>query len=107
MRRAATQLVGTHDFSSFRAAGCGANHAVRTVVAVKVQSHGDRVALRVLGTGFLRHMIRIVAGTLHEVGRGQRPAEWVGEVLRARDRSRAGRTAPARGLLLERIVYET
>ncbi len=106
MAEAAACLQGTHDFSSFRAAGCSARHPIRTVAGVEVHDHDDEVWLLVQGTGFLRHMVRIVAGTLLEVGRGRRPPPWVEEVLRATDRGAAGRTAPAQGLLLERITYE-
>lgn len=105
MRGAALALQGTHDFSSFRAAGCSATHPVRTVEQVRVRSEGDEIWLQILGTGFLRHMVRIVAGTLHEVGRGRRDEAWFRDVLEARDRGRAGRTAPPQGLLLERIDY--
>ncbi|MEQ1565114.1 MAG: tRNA pseudouridine(38-40) synthase TruA [Myxococcota bacterium] len=106
MHRAAQVVVGTHDLSSFRAEGCTATHPIRTVVSAVVQPHGDEVTLRIRGTGFLRHTVRILAGTLREVGRGKRPPEWVAEVLAARDRARAGPTAPAEGLVLEHIDYE-
>lgn len=105
MQQAVVAIVGTHDFTSFRASGCTATHPIRTVRAATVRAAGDEVHLTVHGTGFLRHMVRILAGTLHEIGRGNRPPEWLAEVLAARDRTRAGQTAPAEGLLLERIDY--
>lgn len=105
MQRGADLMVGRHDFSSFRAAGCGAQHAVRTVVAAEVRRQIDEVELLVTGNGFLRHMIRIVAGTLLEVGLGRQEPEWIGEVLQACDRGRAGKTAPAQGLALIRVEY--
>lgn len=109
MDQGARHTVGTHDFSAFRAEGCTATHPVRTVLSAEVRlgddPRGDEVHLRIRGTGFLRHSVRILAGTLFEVGRGKRPPEWVGEVLAGRERARAGRTAPAEGLVLERIVY--
>lgn len=105
MHEAAGMLDGTHDFSAFRAQGCQADHAVRTIGPLAVTREGDLVVLRVQGHGFLRHMIRIVAGTLTEVGQGRREAAWMGEVLASRDRSRAGRTAPAQGLTLESVRY--
>lgn len=105
MAEAAACLVGTHDFSSFRAAGCASTHPVRTVSCAEVARDGDHVTLSLHGTGFLRHMVRIVAGNLTDVGRGARPARWLQELLKARDRSAGGRTAPAGGLLLAWIVY--
>lgn len=105
MAHAITALRGTHDFSAFRAAGCSATHAVRTIEGALVERHGDEVHLVMQGTGFLRHMIRIVAGSLHEVGRGRRSPAWLAEVLASRDRAAAGRTAPAAGLTLESITY--
>jgi tRNA pseudouridine38-40 synthase len=98
-------LVGRHDFTSFRAAGCTAAHPVRLVKDMAVVRRDDEVHLDVVGHGFLRHMVRIIAGTLLEVGRGRRPPGWVGEVLAACDRSGAGRTAPPQGLTLLSVSY--
>jgi tRNA pseudouridine38-40 synthase len=105
MAEAARRLEGTHDFSSFRAQGCSARHPVRTLEKLRVLAIADEVHLTAEGTGFLRHMVRILAGTLTEVGLSRRPTTWAEEVLRGRDRALAGRTAPAHGLTLERIVY--
>ncbi len=102
---AARTLSGTHDYTSFRAAGCGAATAVRTIDGFEVERSGDLVLLHARGHGFLRHMVRIVAGTLTEVGLGRRPVEWPAEVLATRDRSRAGRTAPAHGLTLMSVQH--
>lgn len=105
MDEAVRVVVGSHDFTSFRAQGCTATHALRTVGSASVAAVEDELRLSIRGTGFLRHMVRILAGTLYEVGAGRRPPAWVGEVLAARDRTAAGRTAPAEGLLLEDVVY--
>lgn len=105
MAEAARLLEGQHDFSAFRAEGCTAKHPTRTVEVARVIRVEDEVQLEMVGNGFLRHMIRIVAGTLTEVGVGRRPPAWVGEVLEGRDRARAARTAPASGLCLERVWY--
>ena len=108
MGAAARTLVGEHDFTSFRATGCSSTHPVRTVEDADVaRGPDDEVLLRMRGTGFLRHMVRIVAGTLYEIGRGERASGWMADVLAARDRSSAGRTAPAEGLLLEEIEYRS
>jgi tRNA pseudouridine38-40 synthase len=71
-----------------------------------VEQVGERVELRLVGTGFLRHQVRIVAGTLAEIGSGRRGREHLEQVLRARSRDAAGRTAPAEGLMLESIDYD-
>jgi tRNA pseudouridine38-40 synthase len=105
MQLAVQSVVGTHDFSTFRAEGCTARHPIRTLESASVTQSGEEVHLRVLGTGFLRHSVRIMAGSLQEVGRGRRPASWIAEILAQKDRKAAGRTAPAEGLVLERIEY--
>lgn len=105
MHAAAQALVGRHDFTSFRASGCNARHPVRHLDALAVRRADDEVWLEVDGNGFLRHMIRIVAGTLADVGRGRRAATDVAAILGARDRARAGKTAPAHGLYLVSVTY--
>lgn len=105
MARALTGFGGTHDFSSFRAAGCASEHPIRTLEHAELVRDGDLVRLALHGTGFLRHMVRIVAGTLTEVGRGVRDPAWLVHVRDAHDRAIAGRTAPAEGLCLAWIRY--
>lgn len=106
MHLGAQHLIGDHDFSSFRSAGCAAAHARRVVESATVVRDADEIRLDVVGQGFLRHMVRIIAGTLTEVGRHKRPPAWVGEVLAARDRTRAGLTAPPHGLCMVHVRYE-
>jgi tRNA pseudouridine38-40 synthase len=105
MDEAALSLAGTHDFATFRAAGCGAATTVRTIPTWRVRRVDDEVQLDVWGHGFLRHMVRIVAGTLTEVGRGARSPAWVAQALHARRRAAAGPTAPACGLALVSVTY--
>lgn len=105
MDAGAAHLAGTWDFAAFRASGCGAKTTTRTLPVWNVRAVGDEIRLDVEGHGFLRHMIRIVAGTLVEVGRGKRTPDWVREVRDGRDRTAAGRTAPARGLTLVSVTY--
>ncbi|MEC8424563.1 MAG: tRNA pseudouridine(38-40) synthase TruA, partial [Myxococcota bacterium] len=101
MRAGGEFLVGAHDFSSFRASGCGAAHARRTLRGLQIRdAPDDEVHLDFYGNGFLRHQVRIMVGTLVEVGQGRRDAEEVREMLEARHRATAGPTAPARGLWL-------
>jgi len=106
MRAAAAALIGEHDFTSFRAAGCSARTTRRRITRVDVTRRGDLVTLDVEGNAFLRHMVRILTGTLVEVGEGRRPAGDLPAILAALDRTRAGQTAPPHGLTLISITYE-
>jgi len=106
MHQAVQALAGTHDYATFRSSRCQAKSSVRTLPHWQVRRVGQEVHLQATGHGFLQHMIRIVAGSLTEVGRGRREVSWMGELLEARDRTRAGRTAPACGLTLVRVDYE-
>jgi tRNA pseudouridine38-40 synthase len=106
MREAAALLIGRHDFSAFRASDCQAAHAVRELRRVDVSGNsGDEILIEVEGTAFVKHMVRNIAGSLVEVGRCRRSPDWLGEVLRERDRTRAGPTAPAQGLTLVEVLY--
>jgi tRNA pseudouridine38-40 synthase len=105
MASAASHLVGTHDFTSFRAVGSSVETTVRTILSARVSAHDDEVWLDVVGTGFLRHMVRIVAGTLAQVGAKRRPPDDLRDALAAMDRARAGPTAPPHGLVLVAVGY--
>jgi len=105
MREAASILLGTHDFSAFQAADCGRENAVRTVLRLELEQRGPRLDLIVAGTAFLKNMVRIIAGTLVEVGTGRFSPADVSAILRSRDRTRAGMTAPAAGLCLMNVFY--
>ncbi|MGE0859431.1 MAG: tRNA pseudouridine(38-40) synthase TruA [Gammaproteobacteria bacterium] len=106
MIAAAPQLLGEHDFSSFRAQGCQAQHPIRTVHRLEVRVVPPCIVVRVEANAFLQHMVRNFVGTLLEVGLGRHPPAWVGEVLAARDRRLAGWTAPPDGLYLTGVRYE-
>ena len=106
MRRAGELLCGTHDFTSFCANRHMKKSAVRTLCAVTVERTGEEVRLAFTGDGFLYNMARILAGTLLEVGLGRRDADDMPGILAARDRSAAGETAPANGLILWETYYE-
>jgi len=105
MRVSAPALLGTHDFSSFRAADCEAPHPRRTLRELELHEDGEVLRFEVEGTAFLKHMVRNIVGSLVDVGRGKRPPGWVGEVLAAKDRTLAGPTAPAHGLTLVAVSY--
>jgi len=109
MRQAAAALIGRHDFSSFETTGSPRKTSVRTVYDLCVErGRGEQehfVTLEIEANGFLYNMVRTIVGTLADVGRGARPESWPGEVLLAKDRRRAGRTAPPQGLFLVNVEY--
>ncbi len=104
MQEAAQYLVGEHDFTSMCSVNAQSDSKVRTIYDISVIKHGPEIIISVVGSGFLYNMVRIIAGTLMEVGMGRKPAAWVGEALEARNREAAGPTAPACGLVL--VGYE-
>jgi tRNA pseudouridine38-40 synthase len=106
MADAAAALVGAHDWTTFCAASEPAHDRVRTVRQARLGRHGRFVELDLLGEGFLRGLVRGIAGGLAEVGRGRRPTAWLGDILSARDRRLGPRTAPAAGLTLVEVLYE-
>jgi tRNA pseudouridine38-40 synthase len=105
MTKAAKALVGKHDWTSYCSASEPPDARVREMRSARVVRHGDIVELELVAEGFLRGLARSIAGALAEVGRGRRAPEWVGEVLDARDRRKAARTAPAGGLTLVEVIY--
>ena len=106
MAEAALRLHGRHDFSSFRCAECAAQSPVRTVFRVGMEGTGPWLDLHFEGDRFLMHQVRIMAGTLVEVGRGRLAPPAVASILEARSRSKAGPTAPPDGLWLEAVWYQ-
>lgn len=105
MHEAGQALLGEHDFSAFRAAGCQARHAVRRISRLQVSRHGDYLYLDIEANAFLHHMVRNIAGSLMAIGAGEQPLEWIGEVLAGRDRTLAAATGPAAGLYLVKVSY--
>jgi tRNA pseudouridine38-40 synthase len=106
MACAAAAFVGTHDFASFQVAGSDVETTVRTLFRLDVEGETrGEIRLHVEGEGFLRRMVRALAGTLVEVGRGQKPPGAMAGILAARDRGQAGRSAPPQGLSLVRVEY--
>lgn len=132
MRAAARMLEGRHDFASFQAAGATTKSSERELFYLKLSTTGDTgetgeksfagtgsdlrvvraprggelIVFEITGDGFLRHMVRTIVGSLVEIGRGRRDAAWLAAVFEARDRTRAGPTAPAAGLFLVRVDYD-
>lgn len=105
MNLAAQILLGEHDFDSFRTVHCQARSPVREIVDIEVVRKDDMVVLEVEANGFLHHMVRNIAGVLIAVGSGERPVEWVAEVLAARDRTQGGITAAPDGLYFLDVSY--
>jgi tRNA pseudouridine38-40 synthase len=105
MHDAAQSLLGEHDFSAFRAAGCQASSAVRKVTDVRVVRDGGWVVLDITANAFLQHMVRNIIGTLVAIGSGDEDVTWLERVLAGRDRTRAGMAAPPHGLTLVRVYY--
>ena len=112
MRAAAAALVGEHDVAAFQAAGADVGSTVRTIHQLAIDPHDPMsllgtpgLMIGVTGDGFLRHMVRIVVGTLVEVGTGRRPASDMPRILASRDRNAAGPTAPPQGLVLASVDY--
>ena len=105
MERAAQLLTGTHDYRSFCSNKRYKKSTVRTVTAIELKRKGDDLTVTYRGDGFLYNMVRILTGTLLEVGRGERKAEEMPAILAALDRTAAGKTAPAQGLCLAEVEY--
>ncbi|OZY85770.1 tRNA pseudouridine(38-40) synthase TruA [Cellvibrio mixtus] len=105
MRAAAAYLVGQHDFTSFRATQCQAKSPVRRIEYLHIVRRGDLIVLEVQANAFLHHMVRNIVGVLMAVGVGDKPPEWVADVLAARDRSAGGVTAKPFGLYLVGVEY--
>ncbi|QQE11034.1 tRNA pseudouridine(38-40) synthase TruA [Planctomycetota bacterium] len=107
MQDAANRLVGEHDFEGFATAGHGRESTVRTIYSCDIEINGEFTDIVVTGNGFLWNQIRIIAGTLLEVGRGHFEPDRIDEIIRTTDRQLAGPTLPPSGLTLEWISYET
>lgn len=105
MRAGAAHLIGEHDFSAYRAAGCQAPTPHRHVNAIEVERCGEWLTVTVTANAFLQHMVRNIVGVLVTIGTGEQPADWAGEVLESRDRRQGGIAAPAHGLTLIDVAY--
>ncbi len=105
MKLAAAKLLGRHDFSAFRGSGCTAKTTVRTIRSAIVKKSGIFIEITVEADAFLQYMMRNIAGTLVEAGLGRFTPEDVGDMLKSRDRTTAGRTAPPQGLCLVKVLY--
>lgn len=107
MSLAAKSLIGTHDFSSFRAVACQAKSPVRSLTQLELHRDGDIITIELTANAFLHHMVRNIAGVLITIGCGERDVGWASEVLEHRDRTLGGVTAPPQGLYLTSVGYPT
>lgn len=105
MQLACVSLLGEHDFSSFRSAECQANHPIRVLHELDVRRLGDRVIIDIRANGFLHNMVRIIAGCLMAIGKGEKPTDWLLTLLAAKDRTHSAATAPPNGLCFLQAHY--
>lgn len=105
MHEAAQDLVGEHDFSAFRGAGCQSKTPMRRIFEIQVLRRGSMIVLEVYGNAFLLHMVRNIAGVLLEIGAGMKPVDWAKTVLESRDRKQGGMTISPKGLYLVDVDY--
>lgn len=105
MKRAAKYFEGEHDFSGFKASGTSAKNSVRTIYKAEVKENGERILIELTGNGFLYNMVRIISGTLLEVGLGKIEADNIPDIIESKNRQNAGKTLPAHGLYLVEVKY--
>ncbi len=105
MQDAASRLIGEHDFSSFRASGCQAKHAMRELQEITICREGKFIYVDIVANAFLHHMVRNIVGSLFEVGTTRQSPKWFTELLAVKDRTQAGITAPACGLYFVSVDY--
>lgn len=105
MNEAIQYFIGEHDFKAFKASGTSSKSSVRKILDGKVEKEGERIIIEITGTGFLYNMVRIISGTLVEVGLGKIKPEEIAEIINSQDRTKAGKTLPAHGLYLLKVEY--
>ena len=106
MRTAAASLIGRHDFRSFNDLKRTSKSTVREIFEIKISEAGQEIHFEITADGYLNHMVRIIVGTLLEIGAGDREAEEMAQILESGDRKNAGQTLPAQGLFLKKVTYE-
>ena len=106
MQEAVKYFEGEHDFKAFKASGTSSKSSVRIIYKTKVEKQGDRIIIEITGNGFLYNMVRIIAGTLVEVGLGKIEPNEIPEIIEKRERTRAGKTLPPQGLYLVKVEYQ-
>ncbi len=105
MKEASSFFIGEHDFKAFRASGTSSKSSVRTIYNIEIKQDGDRIFIEFTGNGFMYNMVRIITGTLVDVGLGKIKCESIPEIIESKDRTKAGKTLPAHGLYLVEVYY--
>lgn len=105
MKKASAYFLGKHDFSAFKSTGSSVKDNIRSIKEVKVEKDEDYIKIYVAGDGFLYNMVRIIVGTLLLVGEGKINPQYIKEIIESKDRNKAGKVVPARGLCLEKVFY--
>ncbi len=105
MKKAAKYFEGEHDFSGFKASGTSSKSSIRTIYKAEVAEDGDKIIIKLTGNGFLYNMVRIISGTLLDVGLDKIKPEEISSIIESKDRKRAGKTLPAHGLYLVNVEY--
>ena len=105
MKEAAKYFVGKHDFSAFKASGTSSKSSVREIYSADVFSEDDRIYIELVGNGFLYNMVRIISGTLVDVGLGKLEPTAIPKIIESKKRENAGKTLPAHGLYLVEVIY--
>lgn len=106
MKEAVKYFVGEHDFKAFKASGTSSKSSVRTIYKAEVIKEGEKIIIRLTGNGFLYNMVRIISGTLVDVGLGKIKPNEICNIIEGKDRTKAGKTLPAHGLYLVNVEYD-
>ena len=106
MKKAASSLVGEHDFSCFRGSLCQAKSPIKTIEYIEIESSRDELIINIKANAFLHHMVRNIVGTLLKIGRGEKDVHWMDSVLDSKDRKKAGPTAEPQGLYFTKAYYK-
>ena len=106
MKKAIKYFEGEHDFKGFKASGTSSKSSVRTIYNAEIKQDGERIIIELTGNGFLYNMVRIISGTLVDVGLGKIKSEEISEIIESKDRTKAGKTLPPYALYLVKVEYE-
>jgi tRNA pseudouridine38-40 synthase len=105
MKEAIKYFEGEHDFKGFKASGTSSKSTVRTIYKAEIKQDGERIIIELTGSGFMYNMVRIIAGTIVDVGLGKIKPEEIPQIIESKDRTKAGKTLPAEGLYLVEVYY--